>query len=192
MKYLAIFASGSGTNAQNIIEYFNEKGIAEVSLILSNDKDAYVLERARKHNIPTVTFNRKTFYETDVILDLLREKQIDLVVLAGFLWMIPGNLLRAFPNGIVNIHPALLPNYGGKGFYGMKVHESVIAAGEKESGITIHYVNEHYDAGQIIFQATCPVLAEDTPESLAIKVHALEYAHFPRVIAELFSYMKIF
>jgi len=185
MKRLAIFASGSGTNAENIIEYFNEKGIAEVSLILSNDKNAYVLERARKHNIPTVTFNRKTFYETDVILDLLHEMQIDLVVLAGFLWKVPGNLLKAYPDRIVNIHPALLPKYGGKGFYGTKVHESVIAAGEKESGITIHYVNEHYDAGQIIFQATCPVLAEDTPESLAIKVHALEYAHFPGVIARL-------
>ena len=185
MKHLAIFASCSGTNAQNIIEFFNEKDIAEVSLILSNDENAYVLERARKHNIPTVTFNRKTFYETDVILDLLREKQIDLVVLAGFLWMVPGNLLKAYPDRIINIHPALLPKYGGKGFYGMKVHESVIAAGEKESGITIHYVNEHYDAGQIIFQATCSVSAEDTPESLAIKVHALEYAHFPGVIARL-------
>lgn len=182
MKRIAIFASGSGTNAQNIIEYFKENPEVEISLILSNRKDAYVLQRAEKFNIPAMVFSHKDFYETETISRLLRYKKIDLVVLAGFLWLIPDHMLKAFPGRIINIHPALLPGIGGKGYYGMKVHEVVIASGAKESGITIHYVNEKYDDGQTIFQARCLVMASDTAESLALKVHALEYEHFPRVI----------
>ena len=185
MIKLAIFASGSGTNAQRITEYFREhaSGIS-VGLILSNSPDAFVLERAKNHAVPSIVFSRSEFYETEKILLLLQEHGIDALILAGFLWLVPAYLLKAYPDRILNIHPALLPKYGGKGMYGMKVHETVIAAEEKESGISIHLVNEKYDDGHIIFQARCPVEPGDTPETLAQRIHLLEYEHYPWVIEE--------
>jgi len=185
MKHIAIFASGSGTNAENIIRYFQKHTSIRVAIVLSNKKDAYVIERARRLDIPVYVFDREVFYKTDAILDVLRENKTDLVVLAGFLWLVPENILKQYANRIINIHPALLPKYGGKGFYGMAVHEAVIRSGDKESGISIHYVNEKYDAGQVIFQVRCPVERGDTPETLAQKVHRLEYEWFPKVIERL-------
>lgn len=187
MKNLAIFASGSGSNAENIIRYFAEKPGFCVKKVYCNVPDAYVLERAKKYNVPTQVFNRAEFRNPDIILRQLQEEGTDFIILAGFLWLVPPCITNAYPNRIVNIHPALLPAYGGKGMYGHHVHEAVLAAGEKESGITIHYVNEHYDSGDIIFQATCPVLPDDTPDTLAARVHELEYAHFPHVIEEAAS-----
>lgn len=183
MKKIAIFASGSGSNAENIARYFNNNENLNIKCIYSNKVDAFVLERAKKLNIPTFVFSRHDFYETDIVLDHLKSLEIDLIVLAGFLWLIPENLTKNFI--IINIHPALLPKYGGKGMYGEKVHQAVVKNGEKESGITIHYVNENYDEGKIIFQAKCNVLPEDTPNDVASKVHALEYEHFPKVIEKL-------
>jgi len=185
MKNIAIFASGSGTNAENIAEYFKTNQDICIKLILSNKPDAIVLKRAETYGIPTFVFNRHQFCQTEDVLNILKKNEISLIVLAGFLWLVPENILRAYPGRIINIHPALLPKYGGKGFYGMIVHESVIRSGDKESGITIHYVNEIYDSGQIIFQARCPVEPDDTPESLARKVHQLEYEYFPVVIETL-------
>ncbi|MEM9855754.1 MAG: phosphoribosylglycinamide formyltransferase [Bacteroidota bacterium] len=185
MIKLAILASGSGTNAERITEYFKEKEGIEVSLILSNKPDAFVLIRAKKLNVPTLVFNRSEFYESDLVSGKLEEYEIDFIVLAGFLWLIPEYLTHAYPNCILNIHPALLPKYGGKGMYGSRVHEAVKAAEETETGITIHYVNENYDEGQIIFQATCAINPSDTPDVIASKVHELEYEHFPRVIEEV-------
>lgn len=184
MKKIAIFASGSGSNAENIIRFFENDPRNRVSLVLCNKPDAYVLERAKRLGVPALVFNCEQFYHSDLILDRLKAEAVDLIVLAGFLWKVPANLLAAYPDRIINIHPALLPKFGGKGMYGEHVHEAVIAAGEKESGITIHHVNDRYDEGAAIFQATCPVLPDDTPDTLAAKVHALEYAHFPRVIKE--------
>ena len=180
---IAILASGSGSNAENIAGYFKEKSDIVISLIAANKADAYVLERAQKLSIPSVVFSRTDMMEGKLEA-LLAEKQIDFVVLAGFLLKIPASLVKAYPNRIINIHPALLPAYGGKGMYGMNVHKAVVAAGEKESGITIHYVNEHYDEGAIIFQAACELTADDRPEDVAQKVHQLEYAHFPQVIEQ--------
>lgn len=185
MKKIAIFASGSGSNAENIVQYFRGKENLNVECIYSNKADAYVLERAKKLNIPSIVFSREDFYSSDFIVSDLKGKGIDLIVLAGFLWLIPQNLTDNFT--IVNIHPALLPKYGGKGMYGQKVHESVVSNGEKISGITIHYVNEKYDEGQIIFQATCEVLPEDKAEDVASKVHKLEYEFFPKVIEKLLT-----
>jgi len=185
MKKLAIFASGSGTNAQRIMEYFSGSAEAEVALVLSNKPEAYVLERAKKSGIPVRVFDRKEFYESETILQLLQDLDISLLILAGFLWMVPGNLLKAYPGRIINIHPALLPKYGGKGMYGLIVHETVIREKEKESGISIHYVNERYDEGQIIFQARCKVEESDTPETLASRIHELEYRYYPEVIRDL-------
>jgi len=185
MKKIAIFASGSGSNAENIVQYFREKENLNVECICSNKADAYVLERAKKLNIPAKVFSREDFYSSDLIVNYLKKKDIDLIVLAGFLWLIPQNLTDNFT--IINIHPALLPKYGGKGMYGQKVHEAVISNGEKISGITIHYVNEKYDEGQIIFQATCEVLPEDTADDVASKVHKLEYEYFPKVIEKLLT-----
>lgn len=187
MKKIAIFASGSGTNAQKIIEHFKENKEIDVALVASNKPDAFVLERAKKAAIPILVFTKEDFFETDKVLKYLLQEQIDLIVLAGFLWKIPESLLKAFPGRIINIHPALLPKYGGKGMYGMKVHETVIKNGEKESGITIHYVNEHYDEGEIIFSAKCTVDASDTPETLANKIHALEHEFYPKVIEQVLS-----
>lgn len=185
MKKIAIFASGNGTNAQRISEYFvNNKNI-KVSIILSDKKDAFVLERAKKLNIPAQSFTKNDFNETDNIIQLLKQYDIDLIVLAGFLKLVPENLIEAFPNKIINIHPALLPKFGGKGMYGHHVHDAVIAAHEKKSGITIHYVSKNFDEGTTIFQAICDLTSEDTPETLAEKIHLLEYEHFPKVIEKL-------
>jgi phosphoribosylglycinamide formyltransferase 1 len=182
---IAVFASGSGSNAQRLAEYFKDSVVCEVSVIYCNNPDAYVLERAKLLGVPAVLFNRDTFYNNTSILNDLKSRQIDWIILAGFLWLIPDYILKSFPQRIINIHPALLPAYGGKGMYGMKVHEAVIAAGEKQSGITIHQVNEIYDKGDIIFQATCQVRPEDTPEKLAAKIHELEYEYLPMLIEKL-------
>ena len=184
MKKIAIFASGSGSNAENIIQYFAQKPQFCVKSVFCNVPDAYVLERAKKYRIPSFVFNREEFRNPDKVFRQLQEQEIDFIVLAGFLWLMPSFITAAWPNKIVNIHPALLPAYGGKGMYGHHVHEAVIAAGEKESGITIHYVNDHYDQGAIIFQAKCPVLPTDPPDDLAARVHELEYRYFPQIIAE--------
>lgn len=184
MKKIAIFASGSGSNAENIIQYFAQKPQFCVKSVFCNVPDAYVLERAKKYRIPSFVFNREEFRNPDKVFRQLQEQEIDFIVLAGFLWLMPSFITAAWPNKIVNIHPALLPAYGGKGMYGHHVHEAVIAAGEKESGIAIHYVNDHYDQGAIIFQAKCPVLPTDTPDDLAARVHELEYRYFPQIIAE--------
>ncbi|UZD22675.1 phosphoribosylglycinamide formyltransferase [Algoriphagus halophytocola] len=184
MKRLAILASGSGSNAEKIMAHFQHSAKAEIALVASNKPDAFVLERAKKFNVPTFTFSRKEM-DAGQLLEKLREEKIDWVILAGFLLKIPVALTRAFPDRMVNIHPALLPKYGGKGMYGAHVHEAVKAAGDKETGITIHLVNEHYDEGKIIFQASTPLTEEDTPESIAAKVHELEHRHFPQVIEGL-------
>lgn len=157
----------------------------EVALILTNNKNAGVIERAKRLNIPCIVFNKKDFRETDTVVNQLKNNHVDLVVLAGFLWLIPENLIATFPNKIVNIHPALLPKFGGKGMYGDNVHKAVVEAKEKESGITIHYVNQHYDEGKVIFQAKCEVNDKDTFEDVANKIHGLEYEHFPKVIEQL-------
>lgn len=185
MKKIAIFASGSGSNAQKIIEYFNEKPVAKVDIVLTNKRDAFVLERARNFHITSVTFNRDELYNSDVISNLLCDRQIDLIVLAGFLWLVPANILRMFPNRIINIHPALLPGYGGKGMFGRRVHEAVIDNREIFSGITIHHINERYDEGDVIFQAKCKVEITDDAHSLEEKIHALEHMHYPRVVEEV-------
>jgi phosphoribosylglycinamide formyltransferase 1 len=189
MKRIAVFASGSGTNAQKIIEHFLNHEKISVSIIFTNNEKAKVIERAKMFNLPCIIFNRKQFYESEEILGKLKEHQIDFVVLAGFLWLVPVYLIRAFAGRMINIHPALLPKYGGKGMYGMKVHEAIVENNEQETGITIHYVNEEYDKGSIIFQAKCPVNLDDTAESVAAKIHELEHRHFPHVVEKLVSKM---
>jgi len=185
MKRIAIFASGSGSNAQKIIEHFAEAENTEVSLVLSNNESAYVIERASSLNIPAYVFDRQLFYETEQVHDILRDIGIDFIVLAGFMWLVPQNILSHWSGRIINIHPALLPKFGGKGMYGDRVHKAVIDAGEKETGITIHFVNEKYDEGEIIFQEAFEILPQDTPESIAEKIHILEHKHFPAVIERL-------
>jgi phosphoribosylglycinamide formyltransferase-1 len=187
MKNIAIFASGSGTNAENIARYFMGSKEINVSVVLSNNKNVKVHERVNRLGIPSYVFTRDEFAEGTPVIAKLTEYKADLIVLAGFMNKISDALLKAFSNKIINIHPALLPKYGGQGMYGMHVHEAVVCAGEKESGITIHYINEQYDEGEIIFQATCPVLPSDTPEDVATKVHALEYEYYPPVIERLLS-----
>lgn len=182
---MAIFASGSGTNAERIMSHFRDHELGEVFIVLSNKPDAMVLERAARFNVSTRVFDRDTFYNSTEIPDLLRRLEISLIVLAGFLWLIPVDLIRAFPERIINIHPALLPKYGGKGMYGRHVHEAVIASGDKESGISIHYVNEIYDEGRIILQEKCEVRSDDSPESLAYRIHQLEYQHYSSLIEKL-------
>lgn len=189
-KRIAIFASGSGSNAQRIIEHFNESNEAEVTIILSNRPDAYVLERADNHEIPTHVFDREEFYQSDRVVKLLQNLKIDLVVLAGFLWLIPDNLLVAFPRRIINIHPALLPKYGGKGMYGDKVHQAVMDAGETESGITIHYIDEVYDNGDIIYQAQFKIDPDDNLDMIRYKAQQLEHLHYPRIIEKLLAGMS--
>jgi phosphoribosylglycinamide formyltransferase-1 len=190
MKNIAIFASGSGTNAQNIIEHFLDHENIAVTLVVSNKKEAYVHQRAASLNVPSVTFSREQFYQSEEVLETLAKTGIDFIVLAGFLWLIPENILNKFTGRMINIHPALLPKYGGKGMYGKHVHEAVINNNEPESGISIHFVNEEYDKGALIFQARCPVEKDDTPETLAQRVHKLEYEHYPRVIEELIEKME--
>ncbi|MGX5817920.1 phosphoribosylglycinamide formyltransferase [Chitinophaga lutea] len=185
MKKIAIFASGTGSNAQKIIDHFRDSSLATVHIILSNKPDAGVLGIAAREGIRAVVIDKETFFRGDAYVKLLQEEGIDLVVLAGFLWKVPANLVAAFPDRIINIHPALLPKYGGKGMYGHFVHEAVLAAGEKESGITIHFVNERYDEGGIILQESCAISAEDTPDTLARKVQALEHRWFPAIVERL-------
>jgi phosphoribosylglycinamide formyltransferase-1 len=185
MKHIAIFATGGGSNAQKIIEHFENHDKVKVSLVISNKKTAGVLERAVDKNIPTLIISREEFYQTENILQKLHTFQIDFIVLAGFLWLMPTYLVKSYVNKVVNIHPALSPKYGGKGMYGMNVHRAVHAAEEEESGMTIHYVNEHYDEGTIIFQAKCSLQSTDSSEDIAKKVLQLEHQHYPRVIESI-------
>ncbi|HEX7844657.1 MAG TPA: phosphoribosylglycinamide formyltransferase [Chitinophagaceae bacterium] len=182
MKKIAIFASGAGSNAKVIIE---KASGYEIALIVTNKSNAGVLAIASDNNIPSLVIDKEKFFDGNGYVDELRANNIDLIVLAGFLWKIPGTLIAAFPDRIINIHPALLPNYGGKGMYGHHVHQAVLDNKEKESGITIHYVDGHYDNGDIIFQARCPIMEHDTADSLAKRVQALEHAFYPKVVAEI-------
>jgi phosphoribosylglycinamide formyltransferase-1 len=184
-RKIAIFASGEGTNAQRIIDHFNHSDKAAISLVVSNKASANVLARARKNGIETLVIDKAMFYETDQVINYLNDAGIDLIILAGFLWMIPESLIKALPEKIINIHPALLPKFGGKGMYGMNVHKAVIEAKEKRSGISIHFVNEHYDEGKIIAQHFCDVDENETAETLAKKIQALEHEFFPEVIEML-------
>jgi len=185
MKNIVIMASGAGTNAENIIRYFSNGNKAKVTLVLSNKPQAKVMDRAATLGVDSFFFDRKQFYETGEVLVILKRKETDLVVLAGFLWLVPDEIISAYKGRIVNIHPALLPRFGGKGMYGDRVHRAVLDSGCTESGITIHYVNEQYDAGDIIFQAKCPVLPGDNVETLAARIHTLEYEHYPVVISSI-------
>ncbi len=185
MSNLAIFASGTGSNAQKIIDYFKGHSTVVIKQIVSNKPQAGVLQIAAKENIESLIIEKEQFFRGDGYVAALKEAGIDWIILAGFLWKIPESLIAAFPNRIINIHPALLPKYGGKGMYGHFVHEAVIAAGEAESGITIHFVDEHFDHGKHIFQATCKITPSDTPETLAQKVQLLEHTHFAEIIEQL-------
>lgn len=188
---IAIFVSGSGSNAENIVQYFQETQTAEVALIVCNNPTAFALQRASRLQIPVLLIDKHTFQHKQTLLEMLTSQKIDWIVLAGFLWLIPTYLLDAYPQRVINLHPALLPLYGGKGMYGMHVHEAVKANRDTQTGITIHYANEHYDEGQIILQASCDLSDADTPESIAQKVHELEYAHFPKAIeAEILKFSK--
>jgi phosphoribosylglycinamide formyltransferase-1 len=189
-KRIAIFASGSGSNAQKIMEHFKRSTEAEIALVLTNNPESYVLQRADSFEIPSHIFDRQEFYQTDEVLDLLKNLDIDLIVLAGFLWLIPQNLLNEYPGRIINIHPALLPKFGGKGMYGDNVHKAVIAAGETEGGITIHYVNEHYDEGEFIYQAKYRIEKDDNLEMIKFKGQQLEHLHYPRVVEMLIRKIK--
>lgn len=179
---IAIFASGAGSNAKKIIEHFEKHHTIKIKLVVCNKANAGVLQIAADNNIDTLLIEKERFFRGDGYVPALQQYQINFIVLAGFLWKIPSNLITAFSNNIINIHPALLPKYGGKGMYGMFVHQAVILAGEKESGITIHLVDEQYDHGATLFQASCPVKINDTPETLAAKIHQLEHQHFALVI----------
>ncbi len=187
MKRIVIFASGSGTNAENIIKHFQDSGLAKVIHVLSNKKDAKVLDRAKVLGVANSSFSKNDLLETNTIYDLMLQLNPDLIVLAGFLLKFPENIISAFPNKIINVHPALLPKYGGKGMYGSLVHKAVVANNEVVSGITIHYVNEHYDEGNIIFQADTQLVSTDTFEDVAAKIHVLEQKHFPLVIEQLLN-----
>lgn len=184
---IAIFASGNGSNAENIIKYFKDHDKISVELVLTNNPNAYVIERAKNNNVKCIIFNKYDLYYSDNVLNILKENNIDFIVLAGFLWLIPESIIKNYPQKIINIHPALLPKYGGKGMYGMNVHKAVIENKEKESGITIHYVNEKYDEGDIIFQKKVEVSSSDTPETLANKIHELEYQYYPVIIENLIN-----
>ena len=182
---IAIFASGSGSNAENIVHYFSGSSEFQFPLIISNQPNAYIHKRAETLEIPSFTFTKEQFFDAKPVLELLAEYNIDAIVLAGFLLKIPTLLIQHFPDKIINIHPALLPKFGGKGMYGARVHQAVKEAGEPETGITIHYVNENYDNGNIIFQARCPISATDTAEMIAAKVHLLEHEYYPQVIEKI-------
>lgn len=187
---IAIFASGTGSNARKIIEYFTAHLNIEVALVVCNKPKAGVLEIAADHNIETLVIERELFFDSNMYIDILKKYEIDFIVLAGFLWKIPPAFIAAWPKHIINIHPALLPKYGGKGMYGQKVHEAVIANGESESGITIHYVDELYDHGDIILQEKCSVMGNESPESLANKIHELEHKHYAKLIEEVLNAKK--
>ena len=182
---IAIFASGSGSNAENIVHYFSGSSEFQFPLIISNQPNAYIHKRAETLKIPSFTFTKEQFFDAKPVLELLTEYNIDAIVLAGFLLKIPTLLIQHFQDKIINIHPALLPKFGGKGMYGARVHQAVKEAGETETGITIHYVNDNYDDGNIVFQARCPVSADDTAEMIAAKVHLLEYEYYPQVIEKI-------
>jgi phosphoribosylglycinamide formyltransferase-1 len=184
MKQIAIFASGAGTNAARIIDHFRHHATVKIGLILCNKAGAGVLAVAQKEQVPAILIDKEKFFRGNAYVDELKERRIDFLVLAGFLWKIPLALVQAYRGRIINIHPALLPKFGGKGMYGQHVHEAVIAAGERETGMTIHFVDEFYDHGQVIFQAVCEVEANDNPETLAQKVHALEHRYFPKIIED--------
>ncbi len=186
-KKLVLFASGSGTNVEAIANYFQDHPDVSISAVLTNKRDAKVIDRCNRLNISVLYFNKWAFYRSDTVLEILRRLNPDLIVLAGFMWKVPDTIVQDFEDRIINIHPALLPKYGGKGMYGMHVHNAVKNAGDTESGITIHYVNEAYDEGAIIRQAQIPVLPEDSAEDIAKKVHQLEYQHYPEVIKELLT-----
>lgn len=189
-KRIAIFASGSGSNAQKIMEHFKHSIEAEVALVLTNNPESYVLQRADSFEIPSHIFDRHEFYQTDDVLDLLKNLDIDLIVLAGFLWLIPQNLLIEYPGRMINIHPALLPKHGGKGMYGDRVHQAVMEAGDTEGGITIHYVNEHYDEGEFIYQAKYRIEKDDNLEMIKFKGQQLEHLHYPKVVETLIKKIK--
>jgi phosphoribosylglycinamide formyltransferase-1 len=189
-KRIAIFASGSGSNAQKIMEHFKRSSEAEVVLILTNNPQAYVLQRADNFEVPSHIFTRHEFYQTDDVIKLLKNLQVDLIVLAGFLWLVPVPLLKAFPNRIINLHPALLPKYGGAGMYGDHVHKAILANKEEESGITIHFVNEEFDEGEIIHQSKFRIDPDDTLEMIKFKGQQLEHQHFPRVVENLLKKMR--
>ena len=189
-KRIAIFASGSGSNAQKIMEHFKKHNDAEVAIVLTNNPEAYVLQRADNFEIPSHVFSRNQFYQTDEVLQILKNLQIDIIVLAGFLWLIPENLLKAYPNKIINLHPALLPKYGGKGMYGDNVHKAILQAGDPESGITIHFVNENFDEGEIIHQSRFHIEKDDDIEMIKFKGQQLEHLHYPKVIEGLLKKMK--
>lgn len=188
---IAIFASGNGSNAEKFFEYFKEHPTIKIKCLLSNNQNAYALTRAKNNKVTTRVFDREEFYKTRNILDYLKEQEVDYIVLAGFMWLVPLYLIQAYTNRILNIHPALLPKYGGKGMYGDHVHNAVLENREVESGITIHYVNEVYDDGKIIFQGRCEVKQDDTPESLANRIHALEYEYYPGVVEAVILDQKI-
>jgi len=187
MKRIVIFASGSGTNAENLIEFFHNSDNASVIQVLTNNPHAKVLERAKRLKVSALSFNKVALSQTNDVLNILKASRPDLIILAGFLWKFPENILKAFPNKVINIHPALLPKYGGKGMYGMHVHEAVVANKEQETGITIHYVNEHYDEGAIIFQSTCDVKPDDSANDVANKIHEMEMEHFPKVVEKILN-----
>lgn len=190
-KKIVIFASGSGTNAENIIKFFQKSDFAEVVAVFSNNRQAKVLKRAHKLNVKALHFDREALYETNDVLNVLKDLNPDLIVLAGFLWLFPKKILKRFPEKVINLHPALLPKYGGKGMYGDAVHRAIVENREIETGITIHYVNEKYDEGNTIFQATITVDADETPAGLAEKIHELEYRHFPTVIKDLLEQQEV-
>jgi phosphoribosylglycinamide formyltransferase-1 len=190
-KRIAIFASGSGSNAQKLMEYFKKHQEAEVVIVLTNNPEAYVIQRADNFEIPTHIFDKYEFIETNDIVNLLKNLQIDLIVLAGFLWLIPNNLLEEFPNQIINIHPALLPKFGGKGLYGDRIHRTILEAGEVENGITIHFVNEKFDEGEIIYQSRFKIGKNDTLETIKFKGQQLEHLHYPRIVENLIQKIKL-
>lgn len=187
MKRIVIFASGSGSNAENLIKFFQNNDHASVIQVLTNNPHAKVLDRCKRLGVSAFSFNKTAFTETEDVLNLLKVNNPDLIILAGFLWKFPENILHHFPNKVINVHPALLPKFGGKGMYGIHVHQAVIENNEAESGITIHYVNENYDEGATIFQAKCEVLKTDTAEDVGAKIHALEMEHFPKVVEKLLN-----
>lgn len=185
IKKIVIFASGSGSNAQRLMEHFELHSQIRVVALFSNNPKAFALKRAETFHVPALLFNRDEFYNSDNVVELVKQFEPDIIVLAGFLWLVPSNLLQAFPDRIINIHPAILPHYGGKGMHGMNVHAAVLQSGDTETGITIHRVNEEYDKGEFVLQVRCPVHSTDTPEDLAARVMQLEHEHLPRIVEQL-------
>ncbi|MBO7142318.1 MAG: phosphoribosylglycinamide formyltransferase [Bacteroidales bacterium] len=184
MWNVTIFASGSGSNAENIFNYFKDSKLVRIGLVITDNPKAFVIERCRRHSVPCLVLSKRLIDDADFMLGVLRDFRTNFVVLAGYIKLVPDYIVSAFDQRIVNIHPSLLPKHGGKGMYGSRVHQSVLDCGDKESGITIHFIDNDYDRGSVIFQAKCPVLPDDTADSLAQRVHALEYEHYPRIIED--------